>query len=290
MKFKHFGGLSAQAAKPESSKAVIIPAPFESANAWIKGADKGPEAILEASAYMELYDIASDKDIFKAGFFTTDPTRERRSGEKLAKEMELKVKEWLKKKKFPVIIGGEHTVSIGAFKAFADYYKGTDLTILQFDAHLDMRPSHQKNKHHERCVMARASELAPVLHVGVRSMTHEERDLIQPDRVFYADYILNNSNTTWMYDLLNKLTKNVYITIDLDVLDTSIMPSTSSPEPGGLPWYQLLELLEKVNNKTNVVGFDVTGLVPMKYNKAPNMLAARLIYHILSFKFAAGLK
>ncbi len=289
MKYKHFGGLPAQSAKPESSKVVIIPAPFESTNAWIKGAEKGPESILEASGQMELYDIATDKEVYKAGIFTMEHLREKRSAEKLAKEMEQKVKEWLKKKKFPVIIGGEHSVSIGAFKAFADYYKG-DLTILQLDAHLDLKKTHQGSKYNERCVMTHALELAPVLHAGVRSMAAEERDAMEPDRVFYADYILNNSNTSWMYDLLNKLAKNVYITIDLDVLDTAIMPSTGSPEPGGLPWNQLLDIIEKVNNKTNIVGFDVTGLVPMKYNKAPNVLAAKLIYQIISYKFASGLK
>lgn len=290
MKFKNYGGLPDQFTKFENSKVVIIPVPYDGTSTWIKGADKGPEALIEASCNMEVYDIGADNEVYKIGIHTAEPIRERRSPERVAKEVETKVTQTLKKKKFPVVIGGEHSVSIGAFKAFADFYKDTDFTILQFDAHADMRNEYEGSKYNHACVMARASEWAHVLQVGIRSMSYEERADIKPDRVFYADYILDNRNNTWMYDLLNKVGKNVYITIDLDVLDPSIMSSTGTPEPGGMLWYQLIDILDKVNQKSNIVGFDVVELCPMKYNKAPNFLAAKLVYQLLTYKFGNTLK
>lgn len=290
MKHKNFGDLPDEYSKFENSKVVILPVPYDGTSTWIKGADRGPEALIEASGNMEVYDIVADKEVYKVGIHTADPIREKRSPEKVAREVEAKVTQLLKKKKFPVIIGGEHSVSIGAFKAFADFYKGNDLTILQFDAHADMRQEYEGSKYNHACVMARASELAPVLQVGIRSMSYEERADVKPERIFYADYILDQTNTTWMYDLLNKIGKNVYITIDLDVLDPSIMGSTGTPEPGGLLWYQMIEILNKVNQKTNIVGFDVVELCPMKYNKAPNFLAAKLLYQLLTYKFLPLLK
>ena len=290
MKFKNYGGLPDQFTKFENSKVVIIPVPYDGTSTWIKGADKGPEALIEASCNMEVYDIGADNEVYKIGIHTADPIRERRSPERVAKEVEAKVTQTLKKKKFPVVIGGEHSVSIGAFKAFADFYKDNDFTILQFDAHADMRQEYEGSKYNHACVMARAAEWAPILQVGIRSMSYEERADVQPDRIFYADYILDSKNNTWMYDLLNKVGKNVYITIDLDVLDPSIMSSTGTPEPGGMLWYQLIDILDKVNQKSNIVGFDVVELCPMKYNKAPNFLAAKLVYQLLTFKFGNTLK
>lgn len=290
MKCKNFGGLPDEYSKFENSKIVILPVPYDGTTTWIKGADKGPDALIEASCNMEIYDIGSDKEVYKVGIHTADPVRERRSPEKVAKDVESRINQLIKKKKFPVIIGGEHSVSIGAFKAFADFYKGSDFTILQFDAHADIRQEYEGSKYNHACVMARALELAPILQVGIRSMSFDERADIKPERIFYADYILDSNNTTWMYDLLNKLGKNVYITIDLDVFDPSIMPSTGTPEPGGMLWYPMLDLLEKINQKTNIVGFDVVELCPMKYNKAPNFLAAKLVYQLLTYKFSSLVK
>lgn len=290
MKCKNFGGLPDEYSKFENSKIVILPVPYDGTTTWIKGADKGPDALIEASCNMEIYDIGSDKEVYKVGIHTADPVRERRSPEKVAKDVESRINQLIKKKKFPVIIGGEHSVSIGAFKAFADFYKGSDFTILQFDAHADIRQEYEGSKYNHACVMARALELTPILQVGIRSMSFDERADIKPERIFYADYILDSNNTTWMYDLLNKLGKNVYITIDLDVFDPSIMPSTGTPEPGGMLWYPMLDLLEKINQKTNIVGFDVVELCPMKYNKAPNFLAAKLVYQLLTYKFSSLVK
>lgn len=285
MKVKQFGGLPDQYTNFDSAKVVILPVPYDGTSTWIKGADKGPEALIEASCNMEVYDILSDSEVQRVGIHTTDPVKEHRSPERMAKEVEIRIMQLLKKRKFPVIIGGEHSVSIGAIRACAEYYKDKDFSVLQFDAHADLRREYEGSAYNHACVMARAAEVAPIIQVGIRSMSAEEREDAQPDRIFYAHNMLDGSNKTWMYDLLNKLTKNVYITIDLDVFDPSIMPSTGTPEPGGLLWYKMLDMLEKVNENTNIVGFDVVELCPMKYNKAPNFLAAKLVYQLLTFRF-----
>jgi agmatinase len=191
------------------------------------------------------------------------------------------IKSCFEKKKFPVLIGGEHSVSIGAFKAAAEAYD--DLTILQFDAHADMRQEYSGTRYNHACVMARAKEFAPIIQVGIRSMSAEERKDVIPGRIFYAEDI--HDTNKWMDDLLTKLTHNTYITIDLDVFDPSVMPSTGTPEPGGLMWYQVLEILKKVNRQTNIVGFDLTELRPVKENKAPDFLASKLIYTLLTYIF-----
>lgn len=286
MKQKQFGGLPQEYTDFEKARVVILPVPFDATSTWIKGADKGPEALIAASANMELFDIASDSEVYKIGIHTADAVHERRSPEKMVKEVQTRVTQLLKKKKFPVIIGGEHSVSIGAIKAMADYYKDKELTIVQFDAHADMRKTYEGSENNHACVMARAAEVAPIVQVGIRSMSTEESDDVQAGRIFYADIVADTTNKTWMYDFLNKLTRNVYVTIDLDVFDPSIMPATGTPEPGGLLWYPMLELLQKVNEKANIVGFDVVELCPMKYNKAPDFLAAKLVYQLLTYKFS----
>ncbi len=290
MKIKQFGGIPEQFSNFESAKVVILPVPFETGNNWIKGADKGPEALIEASASMHLYDIQADFEVFKMGINTAEAVKEGKSHEKMVKEVETRTTQLLKKKKFPVIIGGEHSTGIGSMKACADYYKDKDFCVLQLGAHANQRQTYNGSAYHQSCVMARASELAPVLQVGIRSMSGEERDSIKPDRMFYAHNILDSSNKTWMYDFLNKLNRHVYISIDLDVFEPSVMAATANPEPGGLGWYQVLEILHTVSQKSTIVGFDVTGLCPIKYNKAPNLLAAKLVAQLLTFRFAGLVK
>lgn len=270
----------------DNAKVVILPVPYDGTSTWLKGADKGPQALLEASANMEVYDVETDSEVHKVGIHTLPAVTQLNSPEEMVEAVHAQVKDLLKKKKFPVVIGGEHSVSIGAFKAMASNFN--DLTILQFDAHADMRQEYEGTPFNHACVMARAKELAPVVQVGIRSMSVEEREDLQPDRVFYASHIYEQR--TWMYELLNKLTRNVYITIDLDVLDPSIMPSTGTPEPGGLLWYQLIDILKAVSEKVNIVGFDVVELKPVKENKSPDFLASKLIYTLLTYKYITGIK
>jgi agmatinase len=289
MKQKQFGAIPEPFSTFESSKAVIVPVPFEGSNSMFKGSDKGPDAIIESSAFIDLYDIFTDTEAWRAGIHTTESIRER-NVEKMIKEVKATVLQLLKKKKFPVVLGGEHTVAIGAFRAFADFFKEKDLTIVQFDAHAGIRSVLGASNLNHHCVMSHAIEVAPVVQVGIRSMSAQEREVVQPGRIFYADNILDGGNKTWMYDLLNKLTKNVLITIDLDVLDPSLMPAVATPEPGGMEWQLLMDILKKINEKSILAGVCISGLTPIKYNKAPNYVAARLVSSLITLRFNSGLK
>ena len=276
----NYGGLEEEFTDYENAKIVVLPVPYDGTSTWLKGADKGPEAILEASANMELYDIETDSEVYTKGIATLDPVTENASPEAMSDAVEMKVDALLNDKKFPVILGGEHSVSIGAFRAFAKHYE--NYSVLQLDAHSDMRDSYEGSDHNHACVMARAKEMATVAQVGIRSSCIEEKHNIEPDRIFYAHEIKESSN--WMYDVSEKLNDNVYITIDLDVFDPAYMPSTGTPEPDGMN-YREVNFLKLINERHNIIGLDVVELCPNDINKAPDFLASKLIYQILSMKF-----
>jgi agmatinase len=278
----NFGGLSKEYSNFANARVVLIPVPYDETSTWLKGADKGPAALIEASANMELYDIETDSEIYKIGIFTDEPVEERSSPEKMAEAVRNRVEGYIKKGKFTVVLGGEHSVSIGAIKAHAENYKET--SVLQLDAHTDLREEYNGSKCNHACVMARVRELCPIVQVGIRSTAGLAEEVLDESRIFFAKDIYDNRG--WIGKAISKLTKNVYITIDLDVFDPSIMPSTGTPEPGGLLWYDVLTLLNRVARKKNVVGFDVVELCPNEHNKAPDFLAAKLIYKLLSYKFS----
>ncbi|MHC4635956.1 MAG: agmatinase [Planctomycetota bacterium] len=277
----NYGCLPEEYSNPEDSQIFIIPVAYDGTSTWIKGADKGPEAIIEASANMELYDIETDSQVYKRGIFTEDIIGGEISTAEMIDAVTDNVKYYLEKDKFVIVIGGEHSVNIGSVKACAAQYD--DLTILQLDAHADLRKEYNGSKYNHACVMARAKELCPIIQVGIRSMDVSEKEFMDNDVMFFAKDIHNN--TDWVKKVVSQLSKNVYITIDLDVFDPSIMPSTGTPEPGGLLWYDVLTLLKTVAKKKNVVGFDIVELCPDSRNKAPDFLAAKLIYKLLSYKF-----
>jgi agmatinase len=278
---QNYGGLSEEYTQYNSSDIIIIPVPYDGTSTWIKGADKGPEAILEASANMELYDIETDSEVYLKGIHTTSPVTTEGLPEDLAPLVKTKVFSVFRDKKFPVVIGGEHSVSIGAIQAAAKAYD--DLTILQIDAHADLRDSYEGTDYNHACVMARAKELAPIVQVGIRSMSVEEKENMEYERVFFAKDICGGK--PWMEKALSLLSRNVYITIDLDVFDPAYVPATGTPEPGGLSYYSVLDFLRKVNKKTNIIGFDVVELCPAGEVKASDFLATKLIYQLLSYKY-----
>jgi len=265
-----------------STRIVIIPVPYDQTSTWIKGADKGPAAILKASANMELYDIETDCEVYRKGIFTADALK---VGGLLPEDMiemvSEEVRHYIEKEKFTVVVGGEHSVSIGSIRAYAENSK--DITVLQLDAHCDLRDEYNGSKYNHACVMARVREVCPIVQVGVRSMDSSEKEFIDRGRVFFAEDI--NNKTDWINEAVGKLSEKVYITIDLDVFDPSIMSSTGTPEPGGLLWYDVLRLLKAVSDKKDIVGFDVVELCPDEGNKGPDFLAAKLIYKILGYKF-----
>ncbi len=280
----NFGDLPLKYSAFNTAKAVIIPVPYDRTSTWIKGADKGPAAIIQASANMELYDIETDSEVYKIGIYTDKPVEQNSSPENMTEAVEERVQQHIRKGKFVVVIGGEHSVSIGSIKAHIENNKGTRISILQLDAHSDLRDKYHGSKYNHACVMARAKEIAPILQVGIRSMDASEKQFMDRKNVFFAEDIYRRRD--WVKKVLSRLSEKVYITIDLDVFDPAIMPSTGTPEPGGLSWYDCLTLLKAVADEKNVVGFDVVELCPSDTNKAPDFLAAKLVYKLLSYKFS----
>ena len=185
--------------------------------------------------------------------------------------------------RFPVVIGGNHTVSIGAFRAAGEMFHG--LTILQLDAHSDLRPVYEGSPLNHACAAARAKEYAPLVQVGVRSMSAEELPFADQERIFYAHELW--ADRSLYKKALNLLSENVYITVDLDVFDPSLMPSTGTPEPGGPDYRELMSFLREVMKKRNVVGFDVVELCPSASSRTPDFVAAKIIYQLLSYRFSA---
>jgi agmatinase len=248
----------------------------------MKGADKGPDAILEASVNLEFYDVETSTEAHLAGINTIAPVLEKESPLQLVNAVYDRILTLLSEKKIPVIIGGNHTVSIGAIRAFSEYFD--NLTVLQLDAHSDLRQVYEGSEFNHACAMARAREFSPIVQVGIRSMSVEELPFAENDRIFYSHELYYDKS---LYKkAIDKLTENVYITIDLDVFDPSIMPSTGTPEPGGPAYFELLHFMRDVIENRNVVGFDVVELCPSATNKSPDFIAAKIIYQLLSYKFA----
>jgi agmatinase len=276
-----FGGIDAQYAELAKAVAVVLPVPYDETSTWGKGADNGPAAIIEASANMELYDIETDTEIYKTGIYTAEAVSEKSSPEAMVNAVEKAADKYLKQNKFLVGLGGEHSVTTGFVRAYARHFD--NLSVLQLDAHTDLRPEYQGSPYSHASVMSRVREICPYVQVGIRSMDIVEKPFLVDEKLFLAEDIYDNDD--WMDDAVDQLTENVFITIDLDVFDPSIMPSTGTPEPGGLYWYQVIKFLRRVIEEKNVVGFDVVELAPVDDNKAPDFLAAKLIYKLLTYKF-----
>ena len=277
----NYGGLDAGYTKLEKARIVVLPVPYDETSTWGKGADLGPEAILEASANMELYDIETDSEVYRLGIFTSDPILEKSSPEAMVNAVQLQTAKFLKMNKFVVGLGGEHSVTPGFVRAFFEFFP--DMCVLQLDAHTDLRPEYNGTPYNHACAMSRVRELCPVIQVGIRSMDSIEKPFLVRENLFLAEDIFDNDS--WMDKAIGRLSKNVFITIDLDVFDPSIMPSTGTPEPGGLLWYQVIRFLKKVNASRNIIGFDVVELAPVENEKSSDFLASKLVYKILSYKF-----
>lgn len=283
IEMRKYGDFSAAETRYETAAIAILPVPYDGTSTWMKGADKGPEALLEASYNLEFYDIETDSEVYKRGIATLPPVLTNDSPEAMSAEVQRRMESIWDDGKFPVLIGGEHSVSIGAFRAAAKHFP--DFSILQLDAHSDMRDVYEGSSHNHACVMARAKEVCDsITQVGIRSQAIEEKKNIHPERIFYAHRI-HTTTEDWMRQVSSQLKEKVYITIDLDVLDPAYMPSTGTPEPDGLSYRQVMDLLRTVIKNHQVIGLDVVELCPNEYNKAPDFLAAKLIYQFLSMNF-----
>ncbi len=277
----NFGFFPEVFTRSETSRVVVLPVPFDQTSTWVRGADKGPAALIESSINFEWYDIETEWEPYRIGIHTDRPIDGIKDPARMTEAVYGRVREHLGRNKFIVLLGGEHSVSIGSFRAHAE--KHPNLTILQLDAHADLRPDYHGSPLNHACAMARAREVARIVQVGIRSLDIDEKEYIAPDRIFYAHQIVGR--TDWMDTAIRQLTEEVYLTIDLDVFDPSIMPATGTPEPGGLLWYETLAFLRKVVQSRRIVGLDIVELCPTPGNHAAVFLAAKLIYKLLAYIF-----
>ena len=278
---KTFGGISESLADYKFAEILLQSIPYDGTSTWIKGADKGFDAFIEASENMELYDIETDSEVYKKGIHILDEISENSSPEKAFKAVYQKTKELLKSNKYLTFVGGEHSISIGIIKAF--YEKYNNLTVVQLDAHADLRASYLDSPFNHACALYDASKNTNLIQIGIRSMDISEKENMNFSNVFFAEEMYQNNS--WMEKSISKMTNDVYITLDLDVFDPSIMPSTGTPEPGGMLWNEIIIFLNKLFTKKNVVGFDIVELAPIENIVAPNYLVAKLYYKMLSYKF-----
>ncbi|WP_412559926.1 agmatinase [Winogradskyella sp. MIT101101] len=281
MKTKTYAGISAEYGKLDQSKIVLIPVPYDGTSTWQKGADKGPDAFLAASENMELYDIETDSEVYQQGVFLAEAVTENASPEAMVEAVHQTTKKYIKKNKFVTIFGGEHSISIGTIRAFNEMFE--DLTVLHIDAHADLRESYEGSKCNHACAVYEASQTTNLIQVGIRSMDVIEKTVMNEEQTYFAHEMAEDDN--WVDSAIDQMTDNVFITFDLDALDPSIMPSTGTPEPGGLLWYETLDFLKQVFEEKNVVGFDIVELCPNENDKSSDFLAAKLYYKMLSYKF-----
>lgn len=280
MSKKNYAGIPDKHARLDDAKVVLIPVPYDGTSSWQKGADKGPDAFLEASENMELYDIETRTEVYRQGIYLAPPVTEDSSPDKMVEAVYKTTKNYIKQEKFVTLFGGEHSVSIGAIRAFNESFP--ELTVVQIDAHADLRPEYEGSPYNHACAVHEASKKANLVQVGIRSMDVSEVEHMDENQVYFAHDLYED----WMDDAIGQMTPNVYITIDLDAFDPSILPSTGTPEPGGMFYYETLEFIKMMFKKKNVVGFDIVELCPNKNDKSSDFLAAKLYYKMLSYKFA----
>ncbi len=256
----------------KTAKFAVVPVPYEKTTSYGKGTSKGPSAILKASEQIEDYDIELDREPYRAGISVTRPI-------KAVKAIKGEISRILDDKKIPVMLGGEHSITPFAVGACAEKFR--DLSVLQFDAHADLRDEYRGSKYSHACVMRRVLEICPAVQVGIRSMDASEakfaKESGQISKIHFAEKLELAEIVT------SQLSKNVYITFDVDALDPSIMPSTGTPEPGGLDYYEVLDVFRAVAREKNIVGFDVVELAPIRGLNHPDFTAAKLIYKLMGY-------
>jgi agmatinase len=282
-----FGGALPHPRSFDESRIVILPVPVDRTTSYVGGTRNGPREILQASSHMELWDEELGVDVHPAGIFTL-PEMELPFGElaPLMDEIQRVASEVLSRGKFLVTLGGEHSITPPLVAAAAATYPGVG--VLQIDAHADLRDSYMGTRQNHACAIRRTLEYAPVTQVGIRSMSTEEAAAVPSlgTTIFY-DHSMRR-DPAWIDRVVDSLPKRVYITIDVDGLDPAIMPATGTPEPGGLSWYEALALLRAIIERRDVIACDVVELSPLPGIMAPNFLCAKLVYKILTYRFAVS--
>lgn len=283
----NFGGISEPIHSDfDSSEILVLPVSYEGTVSYGTGTGKGAAAIIDASRNLELYDEETDTEVFKLGINTLADFAPRETPERMMNDLYEHSKNLLKTHKFLCTIGGEHSISAPIIQAHSEKFH--NLSVLQIDAHADLRDEYDGTKHSHASVMARVVKdlRIPSVQIGIRSISADEmRSLADglPTKIFWAKDIVRNSE--WIESAVNSLSENVYLTIDIDGLDPSIMPTTGTPEPGGLDWYEVLELIKTVAEKKRIVGMDLVEFSHVEGQSAPALLCAKLIYKVLSYIF-----
>lgn len=276
---QNFGGLEDEFAALERARAVVLPVPYDFSTTYQGGTRWGPRAILSASQNMELWDEELGPT-YRSGIHTLpemEPTAE--GPEAMAQRVEQATAWILDQGKLPVVLGGEHSITAGAARAALRKYP--KLSVLQLDAHADMRDRYLDSRFSHACVMRRVRELAPAASVGIRSFSEEEAQQLRLRPVpMWSTRQFRALQGDWT-PILSALTDDVFVTFDLDALDPGILPGTGTPEPGGLDWYEAVDLLARVSAKKRIVGFDVVELSPIAGQVASDFLAARLTYRMI---------
>jgi agmatinase len=284
-----FGGTTPTPTTFDAARVVILPVPLDRTTSYVPGTRNGPHEILVASSHMELWDEETQTDVHSIGIYTL-PEMEFpfASMEEVVREIRRVASEIVSRDKFPFILGGEHSITPAVVSAVAAKHRG--LSVLQLDAHADLRDSFMGTPHNHACAMRRTLEFARATQVGIRSLSPEEAAAVPtlPTTIFY-DFNMRQ-RADWIDRIVDSLSETVYVTIDVDGFDPAIMPATGTPEPGGLSWYEALTLLRRVIERRKVVGCDIVELSPMGGNVAPNFLCAKLVYKILSYRFGAEVK
>jgi agmatinase len=288
----NFLGIEDEQSRYASSRIVILPIPYERTVSYGGGTKRGPHSILHASHYVEFYDEETHREVHKElGIATIPPLRFGKQNDEAALESIYRtVKRLMSEGKLVVSLGGEHTLSQAPIAAYAESFR--DLSVLQIDAHSDLRPEYQGSKFSHASVMARVCEfLDPrrLVQVGIRAQCIEEAQFIRRKGIttLYAHEIragkYNKVLKLWQDYVVEKLTDHVYVTFDVDGLDPSIMPATGTPEPNGLLWDETMTLLRKVGRKKHVVGCDIVEFAPIKGLHHAELAAAKLASKMINY-------
>ncbi len=284
-----FGGRTPTTTDFDHARVVILPIPLDRTTSYVPGTRNGPHEILVASSHMELWDEETETDVHSIGIYTLpEMDFPFASMDEVVAAIQRVTSELLNRDKFPFVLGGEHSITGPVVAAMAKKYPG--LSVLQIDAHADLRQSYMGTPHNHACAMRRVLDHARATQVGIRSVSPEEAAAVPglPTTIFY-DWNMRK-DPDWIQRVVDSLGDPVYITIDCDGFDPAIMPATGTPEPGGLSWYEGLTLLRRVIESRTIVGCDIVELAPMPGNVAPTFLCAKLIYKILSYRFGSEVR
>jgi agmatinase len=279
----NFLGLPPRYSDYRRARFAVLPIPYDSTTSFQAGTREGPAAIIRASQQVELFDEELETECHKAGVATLDPLMPNMAGPKaMHEDVFAAAKRIVRDGKFLIGLGGEHSITSGLVRAVMTKHK--KLSVLQIDAHLDLRDSWEGSPHSHACVMRRCLELgANIVPVGIRNVSLEERRFLKRRKMEVVTARQCHTDDDWVDRVLNGLGETVYVTIDIDGFDPSFAPGTGTPEPGGLDWYQVTGLLRLVAAEKTVVGADVVEVMPLPGQAVTEFLAARLTYKLLSY-------